>query len=229
MGLETGASYATARELYLTALPARALAPSPMPCELVDPSTNRIVLRSHGLAADEQVTVRASTLPGGLSATAAYFVRVVSQDVIELAASAGGGAVDITSAGAGPLYVIPQSTPEQIELVLQQVSREVDFALRAHAAPLASWSALIPGIVARIAAHRLAVARGLLRPEYKDAMEPLRYEAERAQRLLDACARGAPLDVLTEDATPDVAEMGAIASSASDDEDFPSSQAEALA
>lgn len=210
MALETGTTYATTRELYLTALPARALAPSPMPCELVDPSANRIVLRSHGLVADEQVTVKASTLPGGLSATVVYFVRVVSQDLLELAASAGGAAVDITSVGAGPLYLIPQSTPEQVEMVLQQVSREVDWSLRGHATPLATWSPLVPSIVARIAAHRLAVARGLLRPEYKDAMEPLRYEAERAHRLLDECARGVPMDALTEDATPSVADLGAV-------------------
>jgi hypothetical protein len=215
VGQETGTSYATDRDLFMCGIPSAALAHSPRQAKTVDATTNRLLVRAHGLSNDDQVLVESTgTMPGGLSATTVYFARVVSFDLLELATTAGGAAVDISSAGTGVVSVVPQTTSEQIALILEQVSREVDNVLRANAGPLVKWPSLVTSVVARIAAHRLAAVK------YKETPigEALRFEAEAAQKTLDGWRKGAPLDVLTEDATPRVADAGAAGFSAEDEQ-----------
>ena len=67
----------------------------------LDVTTNRILLPSHGCSNDDPLTVVAGPaidadgeFPAGLSAFVVYYARVVGSSLLELAASAGGAAVD---------------------------------------------------------------------------------------------------------------------------------------
>lgn len=75
----------------------------------VDASTNTITVANHGWSAAQPVrfSVVGGTLPGGLTAGAVVYVRNPLTNTFEVAATAGGAAIDITSAGSGTIYVWP--------------------------------------------------------------------------------------------------------------------------
>jgi hypothetical protein len=63
---------------------------------------------AHGLVANDPVRIKAlggGSIPGGLSAGAVYYWLADTTTTGKLALTAGGSAVDITSAGTGPLYI----------------------------------------------------------------------------------------------------------------------------
>jgi hypothetical protein len=62
---------------------------------------------AHGLADSTRVKLynRDGSLPGGLTEAATYYVRDASSTTLKLAASNGGAAVDLTSAGEGAHYL----------------------------------------------------------------------------------------------------------------------------
>jgi hypothetical protein len=65
-------------------------------------STDTITTSSnHGVANDIRVVVQGSSLPGGLVSGRVYFGKSVTANTMQLALTAGGAAVDITSAGSG--------------------------------------------------------------------------------------------------------------------------------
>ena len=67
-------------------------------------ATDTITDAAHGLADDEQVEVRAETLPGGLAKDTNYYVVSSATDTFKLSASQGGAAIDITSDGTNVQY-----------------------------------------------------------------------------------------------------------------------------
>jgi hypothetical protein len=62
-------------------------------------ATDRITLTAHGLPANAPV-VFAGTLPGGLSAATAYYLRDVTANDFKVAATPNGAAIDLTSDGS---------------------------------------------------------------------------------------------------------------------------------
>ncbi len=82
--------------------------------EAADLTANTLNTPSHGLAADDRIVVSAlfgGSLPTGLAATTAYFVRAtgLTTDEFTIATSSGGAAVDIT--GSGGLFwqkIVPE-------------------------------------------------------------------------------------------------------------------------
>lgn len=68
----------------------------------VDPATDIFTLTAHGFAANHQVVFTSTgTLPTPLVAGTIYFVRDVTANTFKVAATSGGVAIDITSAGTG--------------------------------------------------------------------------------------------------------------------------------
>lgn len=68
----------------------------------VDIGTDVVTLSAHGLADGAIVHVAStSTLPTGLSANTAYYVRDATTSTFRLAATSGGVAIDLTGAGSG--------------------------------------------------------------------------------------------------------------------------------
>lgn len=72
----------------------------------LDAATNRILLPAHGCSTDDPIQLVAGrligsqgALPAGLSTFTVYYARIVSSSLLELAASAGGAAVDFTDTG----------------------------------------------------------------------------------------------------------------------------------
>lgn len=75
----------------------------------VDTGTEYITLTAHGLTAGTVVQFTTSgTLPTGLSLATDYFVLYVDADTIQVSASLGGAAVDLTAGGSGTHTITPQ-------------------------------------------------------------------------------------------------------------------------
>ncbi len=76
--------------------------------EAVDAGTDIITITGHGLSNGDIVRVESvgGAVPGGLSATSAYYVAVQDADNIKVKNTAGAGiAINITSSGTGTLYL----------------------------------------------------------------------------------------------------------------------------
>ncbi len=67
-----------------------------------DDATDVITATGHGLSDGHAVVVKSGgTLPAGLTANTRYYVRDSTTNTLKLAATSGGAAIDITSAGSG--------------------------------------------------------------------------------------------------------------------------------
>jgi hypothetical protein len=65
----------------------------------VDIAANTLTVTAHGLVANQIVTINGAPAPGGLVVGTQYYVLVVDVNTIQLAAAAGGAAIDLTSTG----------------------------------------------------------------------------------------------------------------------------------
>jgi hypothetical protein len=211
-------SYATRDDLGRLGIPPAALAPIERTVELVDPSTNRLVLRGHGLVAGDRLRVfsraGASGQPGGTSATTPYEAFVVSEDLFELRNN--GAPVDISSAGTAPILMIVDPRPA-IDQALYTESRWVDEHATAHKGPFepdseGKYPATIVDTVCKRAAMSLAITRGLLHPSYKESAEGLERRATEVSEAFRRWIRGKPI-VGAVDNSPTTADNAAIAGS----------------
>lgn len=110
----------------------------------------------HGLADGAEVLFRAppgAELPGGLIEGPTYYAIVVSPSRFQVAATEGGPAIDITSAGENFVWWSPLPWQSWIDWA----AREIDSFLPAHVVPLV---APYPQVVVTANAE-LAAAKGL--------------------------------------------------------------------
>lgn len=88
------------------------LGSNPKTVSSVDDATDTLTSNGHGLADGTAVKIHAATtLPGGLSATRVYYIRDTATNTFKLATTAGGTAVDLTSAGSGTITVYEIDEP----------------------------------------------------------------------------------------------------------------------
>jgi hypothetical protein len=157
----------------------------------VDTTNDRFSIAQHGLALDQVVELvedPGGTLPSPLAKATAYYAIPVasSESLLQLAASAGGAAIDLTTAGTGTfgLFVPIAST---ISASLEYVSRKIDRYLIAHEVQLtAPYPVEIVGICAKLAARELLSRLGRSSDAVSEA-------AELAARELPHFARGVSL------------------------------------
>jgi hypothetical protein len=80
----------------------------------VDTGSDVITIEAHGYSANDPVRLAAGvngTMPAGLTAETVYYVKSPAADDFKLSATPGGAALDITTAGAGEVYVIKVLSP----------------------------------------------------------------------------------------------------------------------
>jgi hypothetical protein len=132
----TAPLYCAPSDLYAFGLPRGSI---PNPGRLlasVSTTANTLTLDEHGLADDDEFRLRVEaggTLPGGLVAGTTYFAKVIDESQFQARATAGGAAIDITSAG----------DPERVLLIvplpvlswIRWASREVEELAPAHVVP----------------------------------------------------------------------------------------------
>lgn len=85
----------------------------------VNASTDVITAAGHWFVDDERVRVRASggsdaALPTGLSADTDYYVISASGDTLQLSATSGGSAIDISDTGTGTFFIGAEETPPDL-------------------------------------------------------------------------------------------------------------------
>lgn len=71
----------------------------------VDPSLDTFYCTAHGYVANDPVVFFGDTTPAGLTEGVKVYVRDVTTNTFKVAATAGGAAIDITSAGGGACLV----------------------------------------------------------------------------------------------------------------------------
>lgn len=69
------------------------------------PSSDLINCPAHGYGDTQKIVFYGGTPPGGLTEGTVYFVRDATADTFKVAATAGGTAIDLTSAGSGGCMV----------------------------------------------------------------------------------------------------------------------------
>lgn len=176
--------YCEPADLYtLGGLPRGALA-NPARLVTADASSNAFTLDVHGFELDHPVTFRAESggaLPGGISAATTYYAIPVTEYSFKVAASAGGAAVDLTTAGS--LVVVHAELP--IDGAITFGARIIDQALMAHPVPL---EAPYPEIIV-ITNAELAVARLMSGSESKS----LGAISAEATKRVQMWAKGVPV------------------------------------
>jgi hypothetical protein len=212
--------YLNRSEFYALGLPARAFVSAPVVLSAADPAADVLTAAGHGLSNGDRVRLAvnqggglmpSAVLPAGLLATVLYYVvgvDLLGGDMLQLALTLGGSAVNFTDAGSGVFYFVRDAGAD-IDLVLEAWCRRADQKLIGNKTPLTSAPLSLKSWLAHLAAYDLATTKGLVAPEYRD--DPALAERARvAQAELDSIERsGKPL-AGADDGTPGEPDNGAI-------------------
>jgi len=179
-------AYCTGSDLYSHGLPRGGLPNPGRIVAAVDSATDTLTLDGHGFAADAALLFRADaggTMPGGLTSGAAYYAIPVTDSTFKVAATPGGAAVNITSAGSNVIVVAELPIDEAIEFA----SAMIDDMLPAHVVPVeAPYPVSIVAATATLATGRLLSYVG-------SAPGTLTTAIADAKALLKDWVRGRPL------------------------------------
>jgi hypothetical protein len=154
------AGYCARADVYAFGVPRGAI-PNPGRLALsVDATANTFALGDHAFATDDPVHFRAETggsLPAPLVAGVVYYAIATTDDTFQVAAAAGGVAIDLTTAGSEILVIAPLP----IDQAISYGARVIDQALVAHAVPLtAPYPELVVMTNAELAAAKLGYFSG---------------------------------------------------------------------
>lgn len=109
----------------------------PTSIEAVITASNTIEITGHGLSDTDPVRILPiddATLPDPLFATNVYYVVNATADTIKLAATSGGSAIDLTTAGSGTLYLVKVTTPKVfLPATSASIAGRIDTVLAAKA------------------------------------------------------------------------------------------------
>lgn len=200
-------SYCTETDLYEKGGAPRGIFANPARLiSSVSASTDTLTLDDHGLAIDTPVTLRAEaggSLPSPLVADAVYYAIPVTTSAFQLAASAGGSAINLTTAGSNVVVIVPLPVSKWIE----SASALVDQMLVGHAVPL---TGTIPDLVIQVTAT-LAAGYGLAYVGHAQAN--IESKLQWAQQMLRHWSPGAPLRGANVPASTNCAHRGTTAGS----------------
>lgn len=187
-----GISYATRSDLDdFGGLPDGALANEGRMVAATSSATDTLTLGAHGFVTGEELEVRpveGGTLAAPLAQGVTYYAIRVSDDRFQLAATVGGPAIDLTTAGSSMVV----SKPLPIDLHLELYSRWVDDFLPSHLVPLVPdpLTGRFPLVVTRLVA--LLAGKALLNRK-GDASEIVNQTEIAAKAQLERWAKGIPL------------------------------------
>jgi hypothetical protein len=149
------AGYCARADVYAVGVPRGAIPNEGRLALSVDTTANTFALGDHAFATDDPVHFRAEmggSLPAPLVAGVTYFAIATTDDTFQVAATAGGSAIDLTTAGAEILVIAPLPIDRWIEWGKEVINQ----AIPAHAVPL---EAPYPPIIVMTNAE-LAAAKG---------------------------------------------------------------------
>lgn len=202
-------AYATRRDVYRYGLARGTIGTPARIVASASSSADTLTLDDHGFEDDDEVLFRAAdsgSLPSPLVASTVYYVKRVSDSTFQVAATAGGAAIDLTTEGES-FFV---STELPIDDVLEFYSRFVDAFLPAHAVPLDSpYPVVVTAIVAELAARKLQLLSG----QTSESMAQVELAAK-AQ--LERWAKGLPLRDAAATAATNKAVVATVGSSVAD-------------
>ena len=185
-------AYCSPNDLYLYGLPRGALSAPGRLVGTVDTASGTLELDAHGFDDDDVVMFRSAgggTLPSPLVAATAYYVRAVDAWRFRVAASAGGAA--ITLASAGTTFVVYAALP--IDATLDKVSRMIDDLLPAHVVPLtAPYPDVVVMTAAELAASELLALTGAASVSLTSVYDAARKRVERWARGVPVRGTNAP-------------------------------------
>jgi hypothetical protein len=178
--------YCEPSDLFDFGLPRGALSNPGRIAASVNASSNAFTLDVHGFALNDLVSFRpgpGGSLPAPLAEGTTYYVIPLSESTFSVAAAAGGGAVDLTTAGAR-VYVI---APLPVEAGLAAATSMVEDMLPAHLLPLtAPYPVIVVMTTAELAAAKLAAMQG-------NETASLSTTLDLAQKRLARWAQGIPI------------------------------------
>lgn len=180
------AAYATRRDVYRYGLPRGTLGSDARLVASALAATDLVVLDGHGFETDDEIVVRAEeggSLPTPLVTGTTYYAIRVSESAFQVAATAGGAAIDLTS-DAVSMFVAGALPFDEI---LELYSRFVDPFIPAHLVPLeAPIPVVIVATVAELAAKKLLHLSGQTSVAVNEAELAAKAQLER-------WAKGVPL------------------------------------
>ncbi len=156
-----GDLYCTRGDLYRFGLPRGVLGASGRLVDSSVASTDVVTLDGHGFETDDQIAFRAAeggTLSSPLAAGTTYYAIHVSDSTFKVAATAGGAAINLTTAGTSMIVAVALPFDDVIEFY----SRWVDGFAPAHVVPFTAGSVpiMVKAIVAELAAKKLMQLAG---------------------------------------------------------------------
>lgn len=199
-------AYCTAADLYRSGLPRGGL---PNPGRLVaavEVSGNLLTLDGHGFEADDELVFRAESggsLPAPLVAGTTYYAKPSTDSTFQVAATAGGAAVDLTTSGSN--VVVVAELP--IASAIKWASAMIDSFLPAHLVPMtAPINELVVATAADLAVARLLAYTGQSSTQIADKLAS-------AQKLLERWAKNFPIRGVNAPASAQLAVAGSSTSS----------------
>jgi hypothetical protein len=194
--------YCTTADLYANGLPRGSI---PNPGRVVtaaNATANTIPLGEHGFSAEDPLTIRSDaggTMPAPLVSGTTYYAIPVTDDAFQVAATAGGAAIDITSAGSR--FVV--GAPINYAAAIRFASRLIDEMLVGHVVLVEGDE--VPEIIkitaAEIAIGKLALGSG-------SVSKSLGQIVDEARKRLERWAKGTPLRAANRPASANTAAAG---------------------
>lgn len=179
-------SYCDESDLYDFGLARGALTNPGRLVNSVDTTADTLKLDSHGFSTDVRVSFRAEalgTLPSPLAKDTDYFAIPVTGSTFSVAATAGGAAITLTTAGSNIVVI----TDIPVAAAIEWASGILDDMLPAHVVPL---TAPFPDIIIATCAE---LAAGKLLSRTGSASESLATVIDNAMKRVARWGRGVPL------------------------------------
>jgi len=178
-------AYCTRADIFAHAIPRGALH-NPASLVTVDTSADWLECDGHGFETDDELTFRADaggSLPSPIVEGTTYYAIRVDDATFQVAASAGGTAIDLTTAGSN---VLVHSEPP-FDSAIAWAERVIDDMLPAHVVPLETP---YPEIVTITAAE---LAGGKLLARYGSASRTLTEIVDAAHKRIERWGKGVPI------------------------------------
>ena len=168
-------------------VPRGSVSAQPLLVAAVDASANVLTIDGHGFALDDEITFRVEaggSMPSPLVAGTTYYAIPVTSSTFQVATSAGGSAVNLTTVGENVVAVVPPPWARWIAAA----SGELEDVLRAHLVPL---SAPYPEVVV---SYTAGVTAGKALRWCGTKTDQLDADLQRVRlQLKDWCSKAIPL------------------------------------